>query len=719
MIYKRQKEILTKSLKLEQGGSVAIAKEIIETNDKIEDIKGNILNIESNVDEKLNGLSEIVSNSESKVDEKISQIDEDKIVERVKNSIPTPKDGKDYVLTKQDKSEIAKSINVPIVEKVIEKTEVIKEIQNQETAIETRDKLESLIDEDRLDKSAIKGLEDYEEISKLAKEPRKVENNYSGGGVRKFINLLDTPDSYTGQSGKAVTVKTDESGVEFSTITSGDRYRTTSATSQTIVSTGTLTFTVDSGLAYTVLQDVIIVYDTSNYMHAEVVSYSGTTLVVDIKDKTGSGTYSSWIINLDAVPIDAITGTGTTNELAYFTSGSVISSLSTSTYPSLTELSYVKGVTSSIQTQLNGKQAIGTYVTGATDSTLTLTGTTLGLNLANANTWTAKQTIELTTTQASWNYNANNKTDITVDSVGSAIFSAQNNTSTANYLKFRTQTLNTGEYLQLGVGSNGTQARLKHSTGNALSYIDFISNNNRININGCDITSPFFVGSQYLPDPWLGAYGSSGGQNSIRTYVSGTGTGKTINFYTQTYATNGGHPKLQISGNGLDLGIKDGSPVWNDVLDNITLSINASTGKVSVGLFGTTTPASATARLDIISSTATEIGLIVKGATSQSGNLTEWRNSSGTALTLIDSAGNLQFNANNIITDTTTGTKIGTSTLQKLSLWNATPIVQPTTAVGASTLVSNGGTTLTDTDTFDGYTRKQVVRALRNIGLLV
>ena len=52
-----------------------------------------------------------------------------------------------------------------------------------------------------------------------------------------------------------------------------------------------------------------------------------------------------------------IGGSGTTNELAYFSASSTIGSLTTATYPSLTELSYVKGVTSAIQTQLNGKQA--------------------------------------------------------------------------------------------------------------------------------------------------------------------------------------------------------------------------------------------------------------------------------------------------------------------------------------------------------------------------
>lgn len=48
-----------------------------------------------------------------------------------------------------------------------------------------------------------------------------------------------------------------------------------------------------------------------------------------------------------------IGGSGTTNEIAYFTAASTIASLTTATYPSLTELSYVKGVTSAIQTQLN------------------------------------------------------------------------------------------------------------------------------------------------------------------------------------------------------------------------------------------------------------------------------------------------------------------------------------------------------------------------------
>lgn len=79
---------------------------------------------------------------------------------------------------------------------------------------------------------------------------------------------------------------------------------------------------------------------------------------------------------------------------------------------------------------------------------------------------------------------------------------------------------------------------------------------------------------------------------------------------------------------------------------------------------------------------------------------------------------NLALLAGNITTDTTTGTKIGTATSQKISLWNATPIIQPTTGVTAATFVTNTSLIANDTATFDGYTIGQVVKALRNIGIL-
>ena len=49
-----------------------------------------------------------------------------------------------------------------------------------------------------------------------------------------------------------------------------------------------------------------------------------------------------------------------------------------------------------------------------------------------------------------------------------------------------------------------------------------------------------------------------------------------------------------------------------------------------------------------------------------------------TAANQIDLVSNVKISAKNIITDTTTGIRVATATNQKISFWNAAPIVQPT-----------------------------------------
>jgi hypothetical protein len=82
--------------------------------------------------------------------------------------------------------------------------------------------------------------------------------------------------------------------------------------------------------------------------------------------------------------------------------------------------------------------------------------------------------------------------------------------------------------------------------------------------------------------------------------------------------------------------------------------------------------------------------------------------------------GNLTFaDTINIVTNTSTGTKIGEATNQKIGIWNATPIVQPTTGVASATFVANTSANIVyQESTFDGYKIEQIVKALRNIGLL-
>lgn len=60
----------------------------------------------------------------------------------------------------------------------------------------------------------------------------------------------------------------------------------------------------------------------------------------------------------------------------------------------------------------------------------------------------------------------------------------------------------------------------------------------------------------------------------------------------------------------------------------------------------------------------------------------------------------------------------GNPNSNELGFFGVTPIYRPTTAFGTATFVQNSGNAVNDASTFDGYTLKQVVKALRSIGLL-
>jgi len=95
----------------------------------------------------------------------------------------------------------------------------------------------------------------------------------------------------------------------------GDRYQTTSTSTFTLgVST---TLTVGTGLAYSTAQDVLISYDLANHQVTSVVSYNSLTGVLVVGPPTtvtGSGTYSTWTVNLEgAAGGDGTSGSSGTN----------------------------------------------------------------------------------------------------------------------------------------------------------------------------------------------------------------------------------------------------------------------------------------------------------------------------------------------------------------------------------------------------------------------
>lgn len=115
--------------------------------------------------------------------------------------------------------------------------------------------------------------------------------------------------------------------------------------------------------------------DIAGSMNADYINVSTFGRIAD-----NTGNLLGHTFNLDSATASTIAGWDSSKNLI---------SLSTSTYPSLTELSYIKGVTSSIQTQLAAKQGTISLTTTGTSGVATLTGATLNIpNYANT-TYTA------------------------------------------------------------------------------------------------------------------------------------------------------------------------------------------------------------------------------------------------------------------------------------------------------------------------------------------
>jgi hypothetical protein len=95
---------------------------------------------------------------------------------------------------------------------------------------------------------------------------------------------------------------------------------------------------------------------------------------------------------------------------------------------------------------------------------------------------------------------------------------------------------------------------------------------------------------------------------------------------------------------------------------------------------------------------------------------TNWSIYTGTAASYF--GGDVQIaDAKNMVLNTTTGTKIGAATNQKLGFWGAAPVIQQTTGVAAATVVQNSGNAVNDATTFDGYTLAQLAKIIRTLGL--
>jgi hypothetical protein len=214
-----------------------------------------------------------------------------------------------------------------------------------------------------------------------------VTGGYTVGLVDVFVNgVRFLPTEYTATNGTTIVFDAGLMVNDEVTVLNYTSVITALPTSRNVqdftATSGQTTFTVTNGYIVGLL-DVFV--NGSKLTSSEFTATNGTTFVLTVASTTGDQVQS---INYTA-SVNGVSGAGTTNQLAYYTASSTLSSLTTATYPSLTELSYVKGVTSAIQTQLNAKAATlsGTtnYVPKFTsssaigDSAITDNGTTVTL----------------------------------------------------------------------------------------------------------------------------------------------------------------------------------------------------------------------------------------------------------------------------------------------------------------------------------------------------
>jgi hypothetical protein len=144
------------------------------------------------------------------------------------------------------------------------------------------------------------------------------------------------------------------------------------------------------------------------------------------------------------------------------------------------------------------------------------------------------------------------------------------------------------------VRSSAADGRMRIGHVNSASYIQFQGGNAAMVLSGTVLelttwSTPLYIGFENF----------GGGQVGLYVTKTGNGGNQKVFFQTQTYAYNGDHPLLEVSANGIDIGRRDGS-FWLEGIDDITLSMDKTSGRWKFGSFGTTTPTGATSRIHVV-----------------------------------------------------------------------------------------------------------------------
>ena len=326
-------------------------------NDKINEVDKELSTRVKQLDDKISEVTDTIKQAESYAIQMITDIqsipqlqgadgedgmdaDEEKIIEEVLKKIPAP----EKVDIKAISSEVLKNIpeskpSLKIIQEAIDPQTIIDKIANLE------------------DKKQLKlTVDDIAGLSKSIETSVSRSKQYLHGGGDTVV------------AGTNITIDTLSNGTKRINSTGGGGTPGGSNTQLQYNNNGSF-----GGISGATTNGTAVTYTTTNLLAADIkASGSGGFSILSNNGTTtalfgaGGGANSTFYGGLKA-------DYATASTIAIFDASKNLISADTATYPDLTELSYVKGVTSSIQTQLNAKESALTFSTGLTRTSNTIT----------------------------------------------------------------------------------------------------------------------------------------------------------------------------------------------------------------------------------------------------------------------------------------------------------------------------------------------------------
>jgi len=230
--------------------------------------KNNASTLEANISDLTEGVSiitDVISDIPKTIDEKVSKVKSELDTKISSLKLKKGDKGDSYILTPKDKKDIASSITVPVVTKIIEKVE-----KADETPEEIVTKLESLVGDSRLDYSAIRGMDDFLKKTELGDLRRGSNVVIRNGGT----SLTGTPTEV---------VYFDASGNPTS-----DSLFTSNATTKARVAARTTT-QIDTPVQFDGTGANDLTYDASGITTAEPISFE---VIISVGDPTSPNKFS-------------------------------------------------------------------------------------------------------------------------------------------------------------------------------------------------------------------------------------------------------------------------------------------------------------------------------------------------------------------------------------------------------------------------------------------